>query len=427
MELIASGLSFHSAPLPVREQAAVPDDQARIALRFLVGHSGLREAAVLSTCNRTEFYLTAPRPGLAGEVAERLARYLDPLGRHAVAEHLVTRTGADAVRHMFRVAGGLDSMVVGEAQILGQFKQAHRLAREAGTLEHTLDFVMKRAVGVGKRVRTETGIGHGVASIGELSVSWARRTLGGLEGRGVLLIGAGEVASLIARRLSAMGAQLHVTSRGGASAAALAGDLGGSAVPVESIDAVAAEVDLIICSTSSHVPVLLREDVARIAALRGGRPLAILDIAVPRDVDPGAGVVPGVVLTDLDALGGDMERNLAGRRERLPAAEAIIDAEVAPTIALLEERDATAPTIRALVERAEVIRRTELERSLARLGDLDPEGREQLEALTRSLVRKLLHAPIAHLKEQAGDPATALLVREAFDLDELPPRSSRRE
>lgn len=426
MELIACGLSFHSAPLAVREQASVSDAQARTMLRFLVGHSGLREAAVLSTCNRTEFYLTAPQPGLADEVAERLARYLDPLGGNGVATHLVTRTGSDAVRHMFAVAGGLDSMVVGEAQILGQFKRAHRLAREAGTLEYALDFVMKRATSVGKRVRAQTGIGRGVASIGELAASWARESLGGVAGRTVLLIGAGKVSSLAARRLSMQGARLHITSRGGVSSAQLAARLGGDAAPVDRIDEVAADLDLVISSTDSAVPVLGIEDVERLMALRDHRPLAILDIAVPRDVDPAAASVAGVTLTDLDTLGGVMAHNLASRREQLPAAQAIVDAEVAPTVALLEERKATAPTIRALVERAETIRLGELERSLARLGELDDAAREQLEALTRSLVNKLLHAPIAHLKEQADDPTTALLLREAFDLDEAPQPAPRR-
>ncbi|HEY6379485.1 MAG TPA: glutamyl-tRNA reductase [Candidatus Dormibacteraeota bacterium] len=425
MELIACGLTFHSAPLAVREQAAVPNGQARTTLRFLVGHSGLREAAVLSTCNRTEFYLTAPTEGLAREVAERLARYLDPLGNHGVADHLVARTGADAVHHMFRVAGGLDSMVVGEAQILGQFKQAHRIAREAGTLEGALDFVMKRATSVGKRVRTETGIGQGVASIGELAVSWARQTLGDVAGRSVMLIGAGEVTAVIARRLAGQGARLFIASRGGVSAEALAGEVGTAAVAVARVDDVVTDLDLVISSTDSATPVLTTRDVKRLMARRRQRPLAILDIAVPRDVEPAAGQVDGVVLTDLDALGAVMERNLAGRRQQLPAAEQIISAEVGPTVAVLQERDATGPTIRALVERAEAIRSAELKRSRG-LSALDAAALEQVDALTRSLVRKLLHAPIAHLKEQAGDPQTALLLRDAFDLDEAPPSSSGR-
>ena len=426
MELIACGLSFHSAPLSVREQVTVPDESARTTLRFLVGHSGLREAAVLSTCNRTEFYLTAPDRALAAEVGDRLARYLDPQGRHGVAEHLVTRTGDEAVRHIFRVAGGLDSMVVGEAQILGQLKHAHRLAREAGTLDHTLDFVLQRAVSVGKRVRTETGIARGTASIAELAVAWTRETLGGVDGRGVLLIGAGEVAAAVARRLGALGARLVITSRGGVSARALAAELGGVAIEGDRLDDIVAGIDIIITSTDSPVPVLTRADAERLQSLRGHRPLAVLDIAVPRDVEASAGEVAGVALTDLDALGAAMERNLAGRRLLLPEAEAIVDGEVPSTISLLRERAAASPTIRALVERAEEIRSAEVARALDGLEHLDEADRARVEALTRSLVRKLLHAPIAHLRDRAADPSAALALRAAFDLDERPrpPRST---
>jgi glutamyl-tRNA reductase len=423
MELIATGLSFHTAPLRVRERASVSDERARSMLRFLVGHSGLSEAAVLSTCNRTEFYLVAPRPGLGGEVAERLARYLDPAGTAGIAEHLVTRTGADALQHLFRVAGGLDSMVLGEHQILGQVKSAHRVAREAGSIDVALDFVMKRAIQVGKRVRTETGLGRGTGSVAELALRWSREQLGGLDNRGVLLVGAGEMSGLVARLLHAAGARLWITSRGGTSAEQLATELGGVAVAVDRIDDVAAGVDLVVCSTDSPEPVLLAADVERFQVQRGWRALAVLDIAVPRDVDADARLVDGVVLTDLDSLGSMADINLASRRERVPAAERLVAEEVAPTMSLLDERDATSPTIAALVSRAEDLRAAEVERSLGRL-ELDDDQRAAVDRLTRALVRKLLHAPIVHLKDSADDPAAALRLREAFDLD-VPPSTRR--
>ncbi len=373
MELVAAGLTFRTAPLAVRERAVVPDSEARHVLRYLVGHSGLRAAAVLSTCNRTEFYLVSPDQALADEAVPRLARYLDPSGGGGVADHLWSLQGADAVRHMFRVAAGLDSMVLGEAQILGQLKAAHRTARTAGTLDAHLDFVMRRAVSAGKRVRTDTAIGRRAGSLSEAAVEYARNACGSLEGLGVLLLGAGKMSTLAARRLSSYGARLYITSRGGESAVDLAEQLGGVPVAIDNIDSTAADYDVIVCSTSSPTPVLMRADVERMQASRGGRPLCIVDIAVPRDVDPLAADVGGVTLVDLDSLG--------------------------------EPR------------RAEELRRREVDRALQRL-DVDDALRTQVEVMTRSLVRKLLHAPIAHLKESADDPAIALHLREVFDLDE---------
>ena len=422
MEILATGLSHRTAPVAVRERAAVPDAEARTVLRWLVGHSGLSAAAVLSTCNRTEFYLVAPEPDLADQVVPRLARYLDPGGDGDLAGHLVSLRGAEAVRHMFRVAAGLDSMVVGEAQILGQFKAAHRTARSVGTLDPRLDFVMRRAVSVAKRVRTETAIGRSTGSVAELALDHARRTLGSLAGAGVLLIGAGKVSTLAARRLAAAGARLSVVSRGGESAIRLAEESGGRALTAAELDTAMVDVDVVIASTSSAQPVVAAQDVRRWQAARGGRPLFLVDIAVPRDVDPDAGLVDGVTLVDLDTLGEAVDRNLERRRAELPAAEAIVEVELDPTMTVIGERDAAAPTIGALTRRAEAIRRREVERAAARLGGLDDPVRQQVEALTRSLVRKLLHAPIAHLKESADDPSAALLIREAFDLDEGEPR-----
>jgi glutamyl-tRNA reductase len=417
MELVAAGLTFRTAPLAVRERAVVPDSEARHVLRYLVGHSGLAAAAVLSTCNRTEFYLVSPDADLAAEAVPRLARYLDPSGSGEVAEHLWSLQGADAVRHMFRVAGGLDSMVLGEAQILGQFKAAHRTARAAATLDANLDFVMRRAVSVGKRVRTETGIGRRAGSLSEAAVEYARTACGPLEGRGVLLVGAGKMSAQAARRLAAYGADLHITSRGGESAVELAARLGGVPVALGDIEEAAEGCDVILCSTSSPVPVLTRADVERLQRRRGHAPLCIVDIAVPRDVEAAAGEVAGVSLIDLDVLGERVAANLEGRRRELPAAERIVEEELARTATVIGQRDAAGPTIAALTRRAEELRRREVERALQRLGD-DDAVRTQVDAMTRSLVRKLLHAPIAHLKESADDPAIALHLREAFDLDD---------
>jgi glutamyl-tRNA reductase len=318
---------------------------------------------------------------------------------------------------MFRVAGGLDSMVLGEAQILGQFKAAHRTARVAGTVDAQLDFVMRRAVSAGKRVRTETGIGRRAGSLSEAAVEYARTSVGSLEGVGVLLLGAGKMSAQAARRLAQYGARLHITSRGGESATELAKRLGGVPVEIGHIEEAAAQCEVVVCSTSSPVPVLTRADVERLQALRGGRPLCIVDIAVPRDVEPSAVDVPGVTLVDLDVLGERVGENLQGRRDELPRAERIVEEELARTVTVIGQRDAAGPTIAALTRRAEELRLREVERALGRV-PLDEAAREQVDVLTRSLVRKLLHGPIAHLKDSADDPAMALTLREVFDLDE---------
>src|SRR5258708_1136119 len=417
MELVAAGLTFRTAPIAVRERAVVPDSEARHVLRYLVGHSGLGAAAVLSTCNRTEFYMVSPDESLAGEAVPRLARYLDPSGSGEVAAHLWSLRGADAVRHMFRVASGLDSMMLGEAQILGQCKAAHRTARVAGTVDAQLDFVMRRAVSVGKRVRTETGIGRRAGSLSEAAVEYARTVCGSLDGRGVLLLGAGKMSAQAAKRLAQYGARLYITSRGGETAADLAAQLGGVSVTLDNIDAAAAEYDVILCSTSSPLPVLTRADVSRLQELRDGRPLCIVDIAVPRDVDPAAVEVPGVTLVDLDGLGDRVDSNLERRQRELPAAERIVDDELQRTVTVIGQRDAAGPTIAALTRRAEELRVREVDRALQRVS-VDDALRAQVDVLTRSLVRKLLHGPIAHLKESADDPAIALTLREAFDLDD---------
>jgi glutamyl-tRNA reductase len=233
----------------------------------------------------------------------------------------------------------------------------------------------------------------------------------------VLLVGAGKMSAQAARRLAAYGADLHITSRGGESAVELAARLGGVPVALGDIEEAAEGCDVILCSTSSPVPVLTRADVERLQRRRGHAPLCIVDIAVPRDVEAAAGEVAGVSLIDLDVLGERVAANLEGRRRELPAAERIVEEELARTATVIGQRDAAGPTIAALTRRAEELRRREVERALQRLGD-DDAVRTQVDAMTRSLVRKLLHAPIAHLKESADDPAIALHLREAFDLDD---------
>jgi glutamyl-tRNA reductase len=414
MRLVAAGLSFRTAPLAVREAAAIPAARAATTLRYLVGHAGLHGAAVLSTCNRTDFYMVCP-DNLSAEVTPRLARYLDPGGAREVERHMVTLEDREAALHMFRVASGLESMVIGEAQVLGQFKAAHRVATDAGTVDARLDYVMRRAISTAKRVRTDTPLGRGAASLSEIAVECARASCGDLEGKGVLLVGAGKMSRLAADRLRDQGARIMTTSRG-ESSRRLARAIGAERVALATLEDLADDVDVIIASTDSATTVL---DVATIETFqrrRDGRPLCIVDMAVPRDVDAAAAGVPGVTLIDIDDLGRRVDARLDERRQTIPAAEAIIDAELEKTVTVIGQRDTAGPTIAALVEWAEELRAREVARTFASGKPIDDETRERVEMLTRSMVRKLLHGPVTRLRE-AGDPATTLAIREAFRLD----------
>lgn len=420
MRLIAVEVSFRTAPLEVRERAALSDPEARQLLRFLIGHGGLSGAAAISTCNRTELYASLPGAAVDQEAVARLRRYLDPSAGSDGSGHIVVRRGEEAVEHLFRVAAGLESMVVGEAQVLGQVRSAHRLALEAGSMDASLDFVFRRATAAGRRVRRETGLGRGAGSLSEAAVALAGELLGTLEGRSVLLIGAGKMSTLAARHLQGKGAHLRVSSRGGESAATLAAELGAAVVTPDDIAAAAVECDLVITSTDSTEPVLDAATLTEVQRLRGSRPLCIVDMAVPRDVHPDAARVPGVTLVDVDRIGRHLEGSLERRRAAVAAAADVARAEARLAVETVELRSAADPTIRTLVSRAEAIRAHEVARTLARLPDADPLTRERIERLSQSLVRKLLHAPITHLREARGDAGAALRLREAFGLDDGP-------
>jgi glutamyl-tRNA reductase len=414
MRLVAAGLSFRTAPLAVREAAAIPAARAATTLRYLVGHAGLHGAAVLSTCNRTDFYMVCP-DNLSAEVTPRLARYLDPGGARGVERHMVTLEDREAALHMFRVASGLESMVIGEAQVLGQFKTAHRVATDAGTVDARLDYVMRRAISTAKRVRTDTALGRGAASLSEIAVECARASCGDLDGKGVLLVGAGKMSRLAADRLRDEGARIMTTSRG-ESSRRLARAIGAERIALAALEDLADDVDVIIASTDSATTVLDAAAIDSLQRHRDGRPLCIVDMAVPRDVDPDAAKVPGVTLIDIDDLGRRIGARLDQRRQTIPAAEEIIDAELEKTVMVIGQRDTAGPTIAALVEWAEELRAREVARTFTAGKEIDEETRARVEMLTRSMVRKLLHGPVTRLRE-AGDPATTLAIREAFRLD----------
>ncbi len=415
MPFIATGLSHHLAPLPVRERLHLDEAQIVESLRALVAHAGLRGAVCLSTCNRTEFYVTTRDERQSRLATERFFHYLAPPS--GAAEAVYVHPGREGLRHAFRVAGGLDSVVLGEAQVLAQFKRAHGLARDAGTVDAELDLIMRRAVQAGKLVRSSTGISRQAVGYGQAAASVARERLGALTGVGVLVVGAGTVGGATARLLQRRGAGPFLVARRGRKAERLAELLGGGLVALEELPQLASAVRLIVSSTSSEERVLSRRLLAAVRRAQGpGAGLLVLDLAVPRDVEPEAAAIGGLELLDLDQLGQVIEANLSQREVHRPAAEAVVDRAVGELETELGRRSA-APLITALVDRAELVRQGELERTLSRLRPLTAEEREHLDRLTQAIAAKLLHHPIAYLREHADDPERRQLMEEAFGLE----------
>jgi glutamyl-tRNA reductase len=398
--ILVVGLSHHTAPLALREALAFPTDGLGDALGRLRAATGLSEAMILSTCNRVEVYGHAADASAPDAVARFLADYH---GRpQAELEPALYRLSWDAaVRHAFRVVASLDSMVPGEPQILGQVKEAYQAADAAGCLGAGLNALRNRSLAAAKRARSETGIGRNAVSISYVAVELARKIFGELKDRSVLLVGAGKMSELAARHLVRGGARARVL--GGRSferAAELAAALGGQAAPLGALREELGRADIVISGTGAPGLVAKREDVQAASEARGQRPLFLIDIAVPRDIDPAVRDLPGVFLYDLDDLKSVSDANLRERRKQAATAEAIVEREVREFLGWQRTLDAV-PVLVELRQRAEEMRRAELDKARKRLGALSPEQQEALEALTSAIVNKLLHAPTVHLKEAA--------------------------
>ena len=411
------GVSHKTAPIEVRERMAFPEDAVGAALRRLVTVPGVGEAMIVSTCNRVEVYAGVDgRDGL-----EAVQRFLID-ERQLPAEtraHLYAHDGEEALRHLFRVAASLDSMVVGESQILGQVKDAYAAALEAGTLGPVLQRVLPRAFQLAKRVRTETDVAKSSASIASAAVDLASQIFGDLEGRHVLVVGAGKMGDLSARHLKAAGiAELCVVNRTLTRAAELAQKLGGRAAPWEELDKQLGRVDIVICSTGAAQPILRRDRIERVMRARRGRWLFLIDIAVPRDIEADVGAVENVYLYDVDALEKVVAQNRAQRASEADEAEAIVEAE----LKRYQEHELSlgvVPTIKLLRGRFLEVARAEVERTLPRLGGADERDRQAIEAMAEAIVNKLLHGPLTKLKREAADNPDSELastVRALFDL-----------
>jgi glutamyl-tRNA reductase len=390
--LLAVGVSHHHAPLEVRERLYLRDgDAAELA-------ADLGDAVVLSTCNRTEVYLAGGDPEVARAELERRSGL-------ELAGVLARWDDGEAVSHLFRVAAGLDSLVPGESQILGQVREAYHAARMAEATGPLLNRLFEDALRAGKRVRTEAKLHELPESVAASAVELAARELGGVEGRSALLFGAGRMSELAARDLRARGAEVIVSSRTLESAQDLADRVGGRAAAFDAVAVELPDADLVISATRCPYPILHAE-----AVRPREKPLVLVDVAVPRDLDPAIGGLDGCTLFDIDALG----EGLVGREEDVREAEAIVAEEAARFAEWRRARDA-AGAIRDLRRRAEEIRSEELARAGSRLADLSPRERETVETLTAQIVNKLLHAPTVRAKEAGSEP-----LRDLFALRDEP-------
>ena len=421
--VVLVGLSHHTAPLEVREKIALSPDELPAALLHLRTLEGVREAALLSTCNRSEILaVTDSYHGGRAVLEDALHTLARERGKGALPdEYLYRFEGPAAARHLFRVAGSLDSMVVGEPQILGQVKDAWRIAGETKALGPVLDRLFRHAIEVGKRVRSETDIGAYAVSISFAAVELAKKIFGPLEGRSALILGAGETGELTMRHLKAAGAaELWVANRTPGAAEALAGELGGRAIGLDGLARALTRVDVVISSTGAPEPVLHAGVVERAMKERKGRPLFLVDIAVPRDIEPAAGHVYNVFLYDLDDLGKVVAGNRERREVEAELAGTIVGDEVLRFQQWFESRDAV-PTIVALRERVDALRDDETERVLKKLEHLSPQDRALVARYGESLANKILHGPLSQLRHVgAGERGVALAgaLRYLFRLDE---------
>lgn len=439
MQLFVLGLNHKSAPVEVRERLSLSSSRLAQALQSLrspgpASASAISEAAILSTCNRAEFYVLGTSE--AGAQLERfVCEHLAPGAD--IERHLYRLQGAEAARHLLRVASGLDSLVLGESEILGQVKSALAFSREAQCCGPVLDELFRRAIGGGKRVRTETAIGRGALNVGSAAVELARKILGPLTGHTVLILGAGKMSSLTAQHLVASGARrilvanrtyeraaeladlfTHRDARDTSSREMLAGIPGAEAQAVawDEFPRRLVEADIVISSTRAPHLVLTHEHIAAAMRARHGRPLFLIDIAVPRDIDPRAHQVEDVFLYDIDDLGAVVESNRKQRGAELGRAGAIVEEEVLAWQKWMLAR-ASSPVASALARHAAQLRDQEVEAALAQLGHLSERDQAIVAALGRALSGKLMHAPLRHLREGAEQhPGDAAALARAFSL-----------
>ncbi len=419
-EILIVGVTHHTAPVEIRERLTFDNGTLEDALRRLRTLGSISEGVILSTCNRVEIVAATPDGDVAVEALIGFLAAGEHTARERLAEHLSVYRGRDAVRHLFRVAASLDSMVVGEPQILGQLKELYGRAAAVGSAGTVLHRCFHKSFTVAKRVRTETGVASKSVSVSSAAVELASKIFDRLEDKTAMLIGAGTMSELAARHLLAHGVQsIIVTNRTFERAVELARDLKGTPAPFEDFHRYLQLADVVIGSTAADSHVLTAAEVHHVLRQRKYRPMFLIDMSVPRNFDPRINDIDNVYLYDIDDLGGVAQVNRDERGREAEKAEVIVDEEVDAFWKWLATLHAV-PTIVALREKVEAVRALELKKTLATLPELSPTQREALEAMTAAIVNKILHGPLTHLKEHDREREAFFLAaaRQLFDLEE---------
>jgi glutamyl-tRNA reductase len=430
MEIVVVGISHKTASVEIRERLSFPEAKLPDALAKMKGLQGVNENLILSTCNRVESYATVK--DAAGGIDRLRNFFVDyhEIEGGSFGECIYCISGKDAVRHIFRVAASLDSMVVGEPQILGQLKDSFDHALANKTTGVVMNRLMKKAISVAKRIRTETKIAESAVSISFAAVELARKIFGDLKGKSVMLAGAGEMAELAARHLVNNGVKtVMVANRTFERAVELAKDFDGVPVQYENLVSEMVNADILIASTGAPHYILTGHDMARVIKERKNRPVFLIDIAVPRNLDPEINKIDNVYLYDIDDLQNVVESNIKDRQKEAELANEIIEEEIETFQTWLRSIDVV-PTIVAIREKAEEMRAAELEKTFSKMGELSEKQKKQVEALSQSIVNKLLHHPLIALKKAAGDPEASSNIESArvlFGVDEKEERGQADE
>jgi glutamyl-tRNA reductase len=398
MELLLVGLNHKTAPVDIREKLSFPEKIMPEALEALKQREGISECMIISTCNRVEIVAGVDDPDVLTRQIKEYLRDFHHLSLNDFDRHLYVLTSQEVISHVFQVASSLDSMIVGEPQILGQLKDAYAQAKKCGVTGIILNNVLPRAFKVAKRVRTETGIGRRAISVSFAAVELAKKIFGDISRKSVLVLGAGEMSELVAQHLLGSGVDnVYVSNRTRNRADEMAKKFNGRVIPYENLIEELYRIDILIASTGAPHFVIRREHIAKTISLRKGEPMFLIDIAVPRNIEPSINDIDNVFLYDIDDLQSVVKANLREREKEAHLAMEIIGQEVSTLSQRLTSLEVS-PTIVALREEIEEIRKKEVERSLAKMNGLNQRERESIEGLTTAIINKILHRPITTLK-----------------------------